>query len=98
LFFYFARKKGVVRSEALTQFFTRRLVNNKQLIDRGAKNILWTLVKAKFKFLMEKHFLLWLYRKEWMEEKGKERKGNRKKRRKFLNRIIIITFLGVSEA
>jgi len=26
---------------------------------------------------MEKHFLLWLYRKEWMEEKGKERKGEK---------------------
>lgn len=68
----------MVRSEALTQFFTRRMVNNKQLIERGAKSILRTLVKAKFKFPMEQHSLLWLYRKEWMEEKKKEKKKGEK--------------------
>jgi hypothetical protein len=79
------------------------MVNNKQLIERVAKSILRTLVKAKFKFPMEQHFLLWLYRKEWIKEKKRKRKKRRKKRkkekkRKILNRIIIITFLGVSKA
>ncbi len=73
----------MVRSEALTQFFTRRMVNNKQLIEMGAKSILRTLVKAKFKFPMEQHFLLWLYRKEWMEEKKRKRKKRRKKKKNF---------------
>ncbi len=71
----------MVRSEALTQFFTRRMVNNKQLIEMGAKSILRTLVKAKFKFPMGQYFLLWLYRKEWMEEKRKRKKRRKKKKK-----------------